>query len=128
MVVSRTLNAIASGGVANFDIESMEIPHVSKSALTNVLKTSKQIMDVFEDIGRVKERLKNLSNLFAVEGKQSPTVQAFVSALMKMKAEIQHGFDELFEASRRASAHADAFSAPTLLHLSIERGGALKAR
>ena len=120
LVVSRTLNAIASGGVANFDIESMEIPHVSKSALTNVLKTSKQIMDVFEDIGRVKERLKNLSNLFAVEGKQSPTVQAFVSALMKMKAEIQHGFDELFEASRRASAHADAFSAPTLLRLSIE--------
>ena len=120
LVVSRTLNAIASGGVANFDIESMEIPHVSKSALTNVLKTSKQIMDVFEDIGRVKERLNNLSNLFAVEGKQSPTVQAFVSALMKMKAEIQHGFDELFEASRRASAHADAFSAPTLLRLSIE--------
>ena len=29
-VVSRTLNAISSGGVADFDIESMEIPHVSK--------------------------------------------------------------------------------------------------
>ena len=120
LVVSRILNAISSGGVANFDIESMEIPHVSKKALTNVLKSSKQIMDVFEDVGRVKERLKNLSNLFAVEGKQSPTVHAFVNALMKIKAEIQYGFDELFEATRRASVRADAFSAPTLLRLSIE--------
>ena len=51
----------------------------------NVLKSSKQIMDVFEDVGRVRERLNNLSSLFAVEGKQSPTVQAFVNALMKMK-------------------------------------------
>ena len=36
-VVSRTLNAISSGGVTDFDIESMEIPHVSKNAVANVL-------------------------------------------------------------------------------------------
>ena len=119
-VVSRTLNTISSGGVADFDIESMEIPHVSKNAVANVLKSSKQIMDVFEDVGRVRHRLNNLSSLFAVEGKQSPTVQAFVNALMTMKVEIQHGFDELFEATRRASVNVDTFSAPTLLRLSIE--------
>ena len=42
-----------------------------KNAVANVLKSSKQIMDVFEDIGRVRHRLNNLSSLFAVEGKQS---------------------------------------------------------
>ena len=59
--------------------------------------------------------------MFAVEGKQSPTVQAFVSALMKMKAEIQHGFDELYRSIAKSErTRGRVSSAPTLLRLSIE--------
>jgi len=123
-VVTAALNATCFGNnyasSSLFDLKTMEISHVSKNGLDNVLKTSKQIIEAFEDVNRIKDRLKNLSTLFVAESKESPTVQAFVNALVTLQTEIRHSFDNLIEATRRASVSPNEFSAPTLLRLSIE--------